>query len=777
MIPSNKKSFSGKSKRRSTADAQAAAPKYRLMSGALALDSSRWILSMKKRHSRKNKSPWHIIDIGGAWLPPSPVNPKSIQLRERPDLCWMIVATIDGYLVRQKTSKSGHIVASDIARYLCKLCEYAWLQGFYRPQDMPKEAWEPLRQSLVVGGWVQALQVERRTLDLLRQEPQLAKIHLRPRHDTSKGLCVRTEFLERLGTNIAGRELAWVRTLLVQALSHSRNAEVGEVPSFQFLPKQPASQTMLLQILRYLNMLADVDPPVGLAYLPTADANAYAMKHGRPGGRTENISPQVGAELMKNAFKWIFDIGPAVVDLVEITAVQLAPVYGKEFALSYAGDPNSEANLRACRSAIGRRLQACLPECKRVEALIGKKITSYTRLTPRPQETSLYAVLNQLYTACFIVLAAMNARRRDEVSHEAIGLHMNCIRWIDEELKLVQGEFYIEKTIKDYDWFYINEVSLAALEILRSISAVAWNWLEYANGEPTPTDRDMKLFCYPAFASPHKGKVIWFDFNANPRGMANEFLTIALGELRIDFVIAPHMFRRLYGLIYHYRYEDATLVGLARKYRHFDITSVLRYVTNGIETRVGSHAMAMWSSPAGTVGRQEQEQKMIWNEVNAVGIEKLFAFVEDVVSGVTQFGGGFARLVSRFHRKLSGHIDYKELDQARKAKTLAKVFKARGHMPQPYRHATCMAGENRKSSACSENGHLARENASPVVCTGCPYSVVKAPHVRAMEADAEVLKTQVEGAKGPLATASAEREWKNLVRVIQLNKQRLGSEI
>jgi hypothetical protein len=660
-----------------------------------------------------------------------------------------------------------------LAKYLIKLIEYAWLRGFYRLQDMPAPAWVELRDKLVSGGFVAALNIEERTVRLLQQVS--AEDFLYEAHGTGKTCVesVRSVFLEQLGTNISSRELEWIRNLLVQARVDRALAKSGDLSRYARKDAQAMSVTTLLRCLRAFNQLAEVEPPFGLTYLPIEDADAFARKRGRRGGRTPNITPEVAAKLLKSAFEWVYDYGPAMVRLIEEVAVLLAYYFAPEFEQIYQEDPKAKQNYAAYKSQIRAKILSLASTRKEVEGLLGVRITTYVNKETRGDETSLYALLNKLYSACFLVLAIMNARRKDEISSRVIGLHMHSLAVFDEELGLAECEFYVEKTIMNYENFFINDVSRRALEHLESIAVITWGWADHVSKAKIPEGRDEKLFCYPAFAAAHKGVAVWYDFNQNPNGMAKQFLEDSLGPLFEKFSVAPHMFRRLYGIIYHYRFEDATLVALAQKYRHLDVTSVLRYVTNGLELAADQHPLSLW----GTGKPRDQkiaEIQSIGKEIGAVGEEKVREFVDAVVHGVKSYGGQFARLVGRFHRHLSGHVDYSGLDSEQKADRLAKTLLARGHLPEPFRDVTCMAGRNRPRAACAKDGRLAQERAGAVVCTGCPYSLIVAAHLDAMEKDAASMKARIVGERGTHAAALAERELINLNRVITLNRVRLG---
>lgn len=747
-------------------------PDIQITSKQLRFDPATCNATVRKKYFRREESPWYPISIGDAWLPASPVNPLPIRLRERPELCRTVFATLETVLRKRGMNKSTHLVVADVAGCLIKLIEYAWLRGFYQLQDMPAAAWVEFRKKLVSGGFVAALDIEGRTARLLRDVQ--ANAFLKVRHDSDKAAVgIRTEFLERLGTNIAGNELRWPRQLLVQARDNEELGRSGDLSRYTRKPAQTMSVAGLNQCLATFNQLAEVDAPYGLTYVPTEDFVAFARKHGRQGGRTPNVTPEVAAALLKSAFEWVYDYGPPVVHLIEEISLQLACYVSPEVKRIFLGDPDAERNYLRYKFSIRKKVLSNSSARKEVESLLELRITSYCKKESRGDEISLYGLLNKLFSACFVVIATMNARRKDELSHKVIGLHMRSLAIFDEQLGLAECEFYIEKTIKDYEKFFINDASRRALELLESIAVVTWGWAEYVLRVPMPEGRDEKIFCYPAFAAENNRVAVWYNFNQNPNGMARQFLVDALGPLFEQYSVAPHMFRRLYGLIYHYRFEDGTLVALAQKYVHLDVTSVLRYVTNGLELDADQHPLSLW----GTGKLREPkivEIESIGKEIAAVGEEKLRELVGAVVEGVDSFAGQFARLVGRFHRRLSGLVEYSGLDSEERADRLAKTLLARGHHPEPFRDVTCMAGRSRPGAACATDGRLAQERAGAVVCTGCPYSLIVAAHLDAMEQDAALLKLRSEVEHGTHAAALAERELVNLNRVITLNRARLG---
>lgn len=746
---------------------------YVLVSSELRIDIAKRSVSVKKHVHRNDEDPWQDLRLEQARLPPTPLTPRPTKLVENERLFWTTVAVLDAYLLKQKGSKSTHVIVSDIVRTLVKMFEYMWIHGFYDPKDFPESCWSNLRNELVAGSWVGALQVEKRAISLLAAKEGEPREYLRTANCRARDRSVRSNFLDRLGTNIAARELQAVRALIVQAEQDSSLAESNDLAKYCRAPQNPMSTTMLKQTLRVLDMLADLPPGLRNRNLPSQSSFSFAEKYGRKGNKTENIDPDTWAKLLSHSYKWIFEYGPGVVEMTRALALHLEPYYDAEMRRCAATNKSSAAY----RSISIRKMLRSLPEVHEVEALIGKRVTTYTRRENRRDGTSVYAILDQLYSACFVVIASMNGRRRDEVLGRAIGLHMDSMSILDEKLKISECEFYVEKTAKDYVPYLINDVTRRAIELMREMAEVAWSWSDMVNPNRVRClSRERKLFILPDLVGAKNGVPLWFEFNANAEKSSESFVFDALGSRRGRPRVAAHMFRRGYGLLYHYRYENGTLLALTQKYGHIDTASTLHYVTDNLNVPYQQTAASRWSAPADVVRRVHKDHVDEMREsIREVGDQKLREYVADVIQGARNFSGGFSKLVARYHRMLGKRISYQSLDAADQGVLLADALIERGHAPYPYPANTCMAGSSRKHAACTSGpGEIAREKASPVVCSGCVYSDTSEAHLAALESDEKHLMEILSRGPKTVSEIKLVHDLDNLRRVISLHKKRLG---
>ncbi|MET3384176.1 hypothetical protein [Variovorax paradoxus] len=700
---------------------------------------------------------------------------RPIKLQERSDLFWTLVATIDAYLLRQRGSKSGHKRVRTIASNLIRLFEYAWLNGYYRLEQMPKEGWEKMFEKIAAGGWVHALDIDTRTTRLI---PKIANdlesyYYLSAAPEPTLGL--KQALLDQLGTNIRGRELKRVRALIQQVNARPQLGTDSLVNAYTVEPLVSPTEGALLDVMDCINLLTDCPQPWRLTFTPAPYASAYAQRHGRrEARRTPNFQPEHLALLLTHSYDWVIERGPAIVSFV--AAVAHAFQKTRQIARRY----DATGTRRLAQHNYVRQFKQTfesLEEKKAAERAIGRPIQALQRSNKRGV-TNLFQVLNQLYFACFVIIASMNARRKDELIHRAIGLHLDGVSVVDDRLGIFQCEFYIEKSIRDYVPFFINDITREALEIMSRLAEITWSWSAIVNREfAHPSNkRDRKLFVLPDFAETTKSGHFWFEFGRSPGKAIPEFFSEAFGEGVPPVHVTPHMFRRAYGLIFHYRYENATLVALAQKYGHLNTGMTLHYLTDDAVTAVGQSAASLWSAPARVVHRAHAEHVVeARREMAAAGREKLRAFVGDVVSGSKKFSGGFARLVTRFHRVLGAQLQYASLDQETQVRELGNTLLARGHMPHPYKHTTCMAGQNHKLAACTaEGGVLRRERSSPVVCSKCPYSATVIAHLSSLENDERHLTRLCSDESAVIKKQRLKTELDGLRRVIQLHKARLG---
>ena len=340
----------------------------------------------------------------------------------------------------------------------------------------------------------------------------------------------------------------------------------------------------------------------------------------------------------------------------------------------------------------------------------------------------------------------MNARRRDEITHRKFGLHIGCIRSEDEELGVFKGTFYIEKTLQGYLDFYVNKTTKQAIKLLEEIQHVfdgANVSLGRASVSSSPP-KEQSLFGYHRFSRIDglKADRCWYSFTSDAAtGQASYFLRRALGA---NFALSPHphMFRRLYALVFIYQYENASLQALSAQLGHDDLSATEIYVTDpAMRDEAERIEFKMDVTGSRRTRAFAAHLQALRSEIDIVRDEKLLETVLSILNGEPA-SGGYPRFIKRFYRRISGRIDFSQLDITAQAQAIKEIVKTRGHSPKTMRHGQCMAGSQLPAHGArcrSETGNLEAKNASPTTCFKCPQHYLSKAYLKNLERDLETL--------------------------------------
>jgi hypothetical protein len=358
-------------------------------------------------------------------------------------------------------------------------------------------------------------------------------------------------------------------------------------------------------------------------------------------------------------------------------------------------------------------------------------------------------------------------------------MHRQCVRVVSRELNLYECEFYIEKTYKTYVPFYIGDLTRQAVRVLQFLSDLARADESIRGNAPPVLSEDRrqdKLFQLPKLErSFNRATERWYRFPHRRLGDHDIFLTRAIGS---TVKLHPHMLRRGYAMIHHYRYENSTYAAISHRLAHLDLVKTETYIADR-----GPNSGPRSSS---VYARLTDEQRAahratvaeIEDEIAVVAKARVQELVEEVITDGPRAMGGFARLILRFHQRFGQRIDYSQLAAESKADVLAKSLIEHGHAFRPMRHANCVASHRRRSrsAACysAESKALQTENATPATCTDCPYSHWAAGHTAILRSDANWLAAQAHSAGDTLRSRAFTVELENLRKVIELRELRMN---
>ncbi|MFQ6333987.1 hypothetical protein [Methylophilus sp. 3sh_L] len=256
---------------------------------------------------------------------------------------------------------------------------------------------------------------------------------------------------------------------------------------------------------------------------------------------------------------------------------------------------------------------------------------------------ALRDLLMILMSACFVLMATMNARRRDEINHRKYGLHLGFATVVDKEMEIYTGNFYIEKTLKDYEKFYINKSTWKAAITLEAIQ-MEFDKVNVCLGRPSFADmpeKERSLFGYHRFSrllGMHATRN-WYVFEAYRRGAASKFAEFALGKGE-QINIHPHMFRRMYALVFMYQHEIPSLQALSQQLAHDSLASTQIYVNDPISQNEAQRIVnTIATKDRDRATRFARHVHEIQKEMDIVRDEKLIEIMLSILNGEPTSGG------------------------------------------------------------------------------------------------------------------------------------------
>jgi hypothetical protein len=704
-----------------------------LKSRVLHVDNNGDLRVIRNDRAEDDEDVDHVIVLGSAVLPETELSIGQRRLFDEPDLIKMIAHAADR-LLQQSTgeAKSQHSVVAMAVRTLCKLVEYLWLNGIYHIRDATAGHFADLGNTLAEGGWAQALRIESRTKRLL-DEQGFATSWI---SSTNAQFSATNFFREALRTSASGPELFPARAVLANYLGWEVSPRERNRSSF----------SLLLQWFAHCNLLYLIPAKHAITFEPYPNHHATAKLLGRPSARTRNLEVDDAAALLKEG---VLCLGSRAESLLEL----LKRAHKKGKALE--GETQT------------RRIK----EFKAWLEIEAEPVVRQWGVFPSGIEGIAYInrCIWSVYASAFTVIAIMNARRRDEVSHRKFGLTLNSMRVVSSELNVYECDFYIEKTYRKRIPFFVNQATFRAWLVLKEYN----NLFSRIAGDAR---KNKSIFWFLHCGDDGIGKGIHRFTFASDTGPVADFVQRALGSAQ-SVTIGAHAFRRFYCLIFFYRYEHGTLQALAFQLRHLDLEAVRQYVTDAWLTFKGN-PLPVELTEEKRVAR-DAFLAGLDKDLNAVGREKMIQVIEATITG-ERYAGKFGRLVLKLEAKLASRVDYRGLAHKARPAALADRLISKGYGVEPYVHGDCMAGSGvRRGAKCADRatGVPNKANASPKTCASCAHHRVAKGHITGLEAVAgEIELEQATVPVESLRWLELRRKISDIRVVIRVHRRDLGLE-
>jgi hypothetical protein len=334
-------------------------------------------------------------------------------------------------------------------------------------------------------------------------------------------------------------------------------------------------------------------------------------------------------------------------------------------------------------------------------------------------------------TASWILIAAFSARRDEEIDD----LDADCLRGDDEAGWWLN--VYIEKTLQRMEWIPVPAIVARAVQLMHAVSADARSH--------TSTS---KLF---QWLSP-EGDIRHFNVGRHLDDFA-AFVKTPLHRTKAGIESAwhwhPHQFRRLFAVLYFYRFEGATVEVLSHHLRHFSLEMTRKYVT------LDPEVAALWSD-------------VEWGYMGHVA--------RAIVSGQRSVSGGAGtrlkkiamRLLDVFRRKLQ------VASPERVGASLTMIMQRQGMVLTPKPWVTCSCPQTTEAAAVaacraekSMQAHAKGpdfSNAGPTICKACPHAITEGSRTNFVDDEVSHLERAAE-ASDRRSTLFGELEAARLIEV------------
>ena len=631
---------------------------------------------------------------------------------------------------------------------LIKFFEYCWLNHVFDIGAISTSFALKLARILAKNGWHEALDINSRLTRFL----DAAKEPFHPIFTSTNSSASMSSvgFQFAIATNIAGSEVAVY-------FDRVRQFQVNLGWRKAFKKNDKASKGMKFSLLRQtlesINMLYHSIDGYRAKTVPYENYAKLAKKLTENPGTTEDINSYDAGMLLEYSLDYINTKSDRTLCLLAFASKQLT-------------QPGSVRKNFSRVMRFARRVG--LVKADAVESENVKDGLSF-----------LNASIKYILNACFVVIAVFNARRKRELTHKKYGLSLGSGIVINEKVGIFLQEFYVEKTVKNYVKFYIASATKKAITILEKLQLIFINKPFKSHNYSKVIDRNLTLFRYRPFgANGFSSKYSQFDFESFEPRMSGDYIFSAIGK---SMRLTPHMFRRLYCKIFINRYEYFMMPFLSYQLQHEDISTTQIYISNPNAQAESAEISKLYDWNL----KEQSEALIIHNDEIMMSMVEITKekFSEIIYRSISDenTSGGYTKLVRALYKKMFSSVEYAQPDEEKMRKLLERL-KSRGHAPQPFKHAQCLAGANRikSKSKCwqQSDNQLHKENASPKLCRGCLFSWTSEEHVHGMELDLVSLKTEAAAVpESSIARINMEYDIEDLEDTLRYHKSYLGTRI
>lgn len=425
----------------------------------------------------------------------------------------------------------------------------------------------------------------------------------------------------------------------------------------------------------------------------------------RPTGRTADVPVETAVRLIDAAVKTVIHFGPALLTARE-ELIRIRALHDKQSRAHKAQVAITLERLNQVALGCGARA----PINQR-----GKKGRSGI------YEVSFRLAINTfLPVAAMIVIGVFTARRRAEI----LGLEIPAISGSDEDGWWLRS--MINKTLQSHDRTPAPKIVQLAVRLLE-------RW----GGEQRPNGSDPRLFLVPRKTDSKPPTIFTVEGAIDRFAAFTGVFDESAKRHKEHWHFSPHQFRKLFAVLYVWRYRHGDLGSLSFQLRHTNLDMTRRYASRPAEL---AHEIV-----------RQQKEFTVGKLVEIAAGEPLRG-----TGGIT-----LARHIERLRSRVEIEEveDVEDLIRARvdsgsivlRGTPLMLLCAARGS-PPALRRAACQRQEKPTSLV---DGLPDASAAAPELCENCMFAVADTAAIRKLENDVIKLGELLEG---PLLTSTVSRQ-------------------
>lgn len=655
-------------------------------------------------------------------------------------------------MARSSNSRSTRVAA--MYSSLVHFAEWCWTRGMSSFKDVSPSDVVELQKQLASGHWYEALNWDARMRRVV--EDAISS-------DTWGSLAAKSfrrapevRVNPKVFSRLAG---SMIRKTVIPNYVYERFHNLLELPGVNKKgtdPGKPLTSSVLMVTFQSLNLLFEIyDEGNGLSFRPFESPKALSTKLARAPNRTPTLELHELDILLKECLHWTFDVAPVITATCKQVSERLPP---------------PEQPTRAVRTHHRLRVSKLIPSVfnqvasRKREAIPAIHANIAHRNSDLPRDanmTTLRDVIRSVHEAGFYLVAFTTAKRASQIGDRTIGLKTDALNPIDPRFDVYEVPF--RRVKKREAKLVFEQVSRLTAQTIDSMVEVnhALQMLilpEALRGEY----KRAPLFSMPLWG--HGGSLQHVDSRAG-RAQNNVPFYSRLREAGVILPkIRPHVARRMYALIYYYRFELASLVALSDRLDHADMEVTKIYLTTSAN---GTAEFA----PLDRAKRDEL--KLISDELELVAGEYFKSKLLPLLSGQTPIGG-FPKLIRRYLRWFYKSEEVLLADTEAIADEMVEQLTKRGFRPSPMPHGVCFASSKsvvKLGAGCYSkvDRKLHRERACPSVCERCPHFLAGTSFLNSLQHQrAELENTNRSTAEGSVAQTHADSLIADLDRWIDL---------